>query len=69
MDKTFRRVQPWGRNPDRESTTVSVHATAEEAFAEIERLAYRIANTGDRPEAIALVVIGPDADVVVLRSH
>jgi hypothetical protein len=69
MEKSFRLVQPWGKDPNLESTTVSLHGTAEEAFAEIERLADRIMATGDRPDAIALVVIGPDGRVVVRRSH
>jgi hypothetical protein len=62
-------VQPWGKNTAIQSTTISIHATAEEAFTEIEQLADRIMATGDRPDAIALVVIGPDGRVVVRRSH
>jgi hypothetical protein len=69
MERPFRVVQPWGRDPNVESTTVSVHATADETFAEIERLADRIIATGDRSDAITLVVIGPDGRVVERRSH
>jgi hypothetical protein len=62
-------VQPWGKDPNLESTIVSLHETAAQAFAEIERLADPIIATGDRPDAITLVVIGPDGRVGVRRSH
>jgi hypothetical protein len=55
----FRLVQPWGTDPVAQSTTVSVHNTVKEAFAEIERLADRVVRSGGRSDEIALVSCGP----------
>ena len=53
----FSVVPPWGRNRAREATTISTHRTAAEAFAQIDHLAERIARTGDRPDAVELIVV------------
>lgn len=62
--KPFRVVQPWGKDPARQSTLLSEHATAGDAFAEIDRLAEQMLGTGDRPDAIELVVVNADGAVV-----
>ena len=55
----FRIAQPYGPDVGRESTTISEHATAAEAFAEIDRLAAQMARTGAPSDAITLVVLDP----------
>jgi hypothetical protein len=42
----FRVVQPWGRDKEREATTVTEHPTAADAFTEIDRLAVQMIRTG-----------------------
>jgi hypothetical protein len=60
----FRVVQPWGRDPGRQSTTISEHATAVEAFGHIDALAERMHRTGVPPGEIELVVVNGDGRVV-----
>jgi hypothetical protein len=64
-ERRFRIVQPYGRHVGRESTTISEHATAAEAFAEIDRLAEQMARTGAKPETVTLLVV--DASGAVVR--
>ncbi len=58
---TFRIVQPWGPDKARQATLISEHATAAEAFREIDRLASEMVRTGSPSDAVAFVVV--DADV------
>ena len=60
----FRVAQPYGRDAGRESTTLSEHAIAADAFAEIERLAAQMARTGAPSDAIILVVLDAAGGVV-----
>ena len=53
----FRVAQPYGRDVGSESTTLSEHATAADAFAEIDHLAAQMARTGAPSDAITLVVL------------
>ena len=50
----YRVAQPYGRAVEHESTTISEHTTAAEAFAEIDRLAAQMARTGALSDAITL---------------
>jgi hypothetical protein len=63
-DAAFRVVQPWGHDRARQATIVSTHATASEAFAEIDRLAERMVRTGDRSDAVALIVVNEHGDII-----
>jgi hypothetical protein len=54
---SFRVVQTWGRNAATESTLISEHPSAVDAFAEIDRLSARMARTGAPSDAVALVVV------------
>ena len=60
----FRVAQPYGRAVEHESTILSEHATAAEAFAGIDRLAAQMARTGAPSDAITLVVLDPAGHVV-----
>jgi hypothetical protein len=62
--KPYRVVQPYGRDKAREATIISEHATAAEAFAEIDRLSAQMVRTGVRSEAIELIVIEASGRVV-----
>ena len=61
----YRVAQPYGRDLARESTTLSEHASAAEAFAEIDRLAEQMVRTGAPSNAIELMVL--DAEDRVIR--
>jgi hypothetical protein len=61
---TFRVVQPWGRDVARESTLVSEHPSAAEAFAEIDRLSAQMVRTGAPSDAVELVVIDAHGRIV-----
>ena len=64
----YRVVQPWGTDRAREATTVSEHLTANQAFAEIDRLAAQMVRTGARPDAVELIVVD-DAFRIVRRPE
>jgi hypothetical protein len=53
----FRVVQPFGRDKARESTTISEHTTAADAFAEIDRLSAEMVRTGAPSDAVELRVV------------
>jgi hypothetical protein len=57
MARSFKVVQPWGRDRGREATIISEHASALEAFAALDALAERMAQTGAQSDAIALLVV------------
>ena len=65
----FRVVQPYGRDPFRESTVVSVHATADAAFSKIDRLSAQMTQSRARFDAVELVVIDFEKQFVVRRSN
>ena len=60
----YRVAQPYGRDVGRESTTISEHPTAAEAFAEIDRLAEMMVRTDGPSDAITLVVLDATGRVV-----
>jgi hypothetical protein len=60
----FRVVQPWGRNVAEQSTILSEHPSVAEAFQEIDRLSERMVRTGARTDAIELVVVDAEGNVV-----
>jgi hypothetical protein len=60
----FRVVQPWGRDVAQQSTCLSEHSSIADAFAEIDRLAERMVQTGSRSDEIELVVVDADGNVV-----
>ncbi len=53
----YRSVQPWGRDRAREATLISEHATAADAFAEIDRLSVQMVRTGAPSDAVELIVV------------
>ena len=64
-----RVVQPWGPDKARQATLVGDgHATAAEAFAEIDRLAAEMMRTGAPSDAVQLVVVDVDGRQVRRRS-
>jgi hypothetical protein len=63
----FRIVQPWGPDKARQSTVISDHATAADAFAEIDRLVSEMIRTGAPSDAIEFVVLDAN-NAVVLRA-
>jgi hypothetical protein len=64
----FRVVQPYGQDKARQSTTISEHKTAAEAFAQIDRLQKMMARSGAPANAIELLVVDA-ADRIVSRPH
>lgn len=64
----FRVVQPWGPDKARQSTLISEHVTAEEAFAFIERFAEQAARTGAQSDAVELVVVDAEGRLVARAS-
>jgi len=59
MTATFFVVQPFRDGPDRYrlATVISEHETAEQAFAELERLAERLDASHVPPDALEFVVV------------
>ena len=53
----YRVVRPFGRNRARESTMISEHATAADAFAEIDRLSAQMVRTGAPADAVEFIVV------------
>ena len=51
----FRIVQPWGPDKTRPSTVISEHATADEAFREIDRVSSEMVRTGAPSDAVELI--------------
>jgi hypothetical protein len=60
----YRIVQPWGRDSAREATLISEHATAAEAFAELDRLAEQMVPTGVRSDYLELIVVDSSSEPV-----
>jgi hypothetical protein len=62
--RPYRAVQPWGTDKARQATLVSEHATAREAFEEIDRLAERLVKTGAPSDAVELLVVDNHGGIV-----
>lgn len=61
---SYRIVQPYGRDKARESTVASEHATAADAFAEIDRVSAQMVRTGAPSNAVELIVVDPQGRIV-----
>jgi hypothetical protein len=68
MRVPFRVVQPWGRDKVQQSTMLSEHQTAADAFTEIDRLTAQMARTGAPADAIELVVVDVERATLLGRS-
>ena len=64
--KRYRVVQPYGRDKARESTVISEHQTAADAFVEIGRLSAQMVRTGAPSNAVEFLVVD-DAGRIVQR--
>jgi hypothetical protein len=64
----FRVVRPYGRDKAREATMISEHATAADAFAEIDRLRTQMARMGAPAHKTELIVVDT-ADQIVPRPQ
>ena len=65
---SFRVVRPYGHDKARDATMLSEHATAAEAFAEIDRLRTQMARMGAPANKIELIVVDA-ADRIVPRPQ
>jgi hypothetical protein len=57
-------VQPWGRDKARQAARISEHDTVAEAFAEIDRMAAQMIRTGGRSDAVELLVVDAEGQIV-----
>ena len=64
MKVGFRVVQPCGRDKAWESTVISEHPTAADAFNEIDRLSAEMVRTGAPSDAVELVVVDANGRIV-----
>ena len=60
-DRVSRMVQPYRKDRARQPTIVSGHATAVEAFAEIDRIAAVMMAYGSGSDYLELVVVDADS--------
>jgi hypothetical protein len=60
----YRVIQPWGPDKGRQATLISEHATAAEAFAEIDRLGAEMVRTGARSDYVELLVVDAQGRVL-----
>jgi hypothetical protein len=60
----FELSQPYGKNKARDTTIFSEHATAAEAFPEIEPVSAQMVRTGAPRDAIELIVVDVDGQIV-----
>lgn len=67
--KRFFVVQPYGRDKAREATIIYEAPTAEEAFAEIDRLAAQMARTGAPSDAVGLLVVDAERRIIRRETH
>ena len=67
--KPYRVVQPWGRDKARDATLISDHATAGEAFAEIDRLSMQMVRTGAPSDAVELMVVDREGRIIRRETH
>ena len=64
MTAPYRIVQPYGRDKARESTVISEHQTAADAFAEIDRLSAQMVRTDAPADAVELLVVDAAGRIV-----
>ena len=64
MTDPYRIVQPYGRDKARESTVISEHQTAADAFAEIDRLSAQMVRTGAPSDMVELIVVDEAGRIV-----
>jgi hypothetical protein len=60
----FRVVQPWRRDKARQASVISEHASVGQAFADIDRMAAQMVRTGDRSDAVELLVVDTEDQIV-----
>jgi hypothetical protein len=60
----FRVVRPWGQDKGREGTVLSEHKTIAEAFSALDSIATDMAQTGVPGDAIELVVVDEQGQIV-----
>ena len=60
----YRVVQPWGRDRATQSTLISEHLSAVQAFAAIDALAEQMMRTGSPSNAVEFIVIDPGSRIV-----
>jgi hypothetical protein len=60
----YRVVQPYGKDKAREATVVSEHATAADAFAEIDHVSAQMVRTGAPSDYVELIVIDGEGRIV-----
>jgi hypothetical protein len=60
----FRVVQPWGRDKVKQSTEISRHHTADEAFAAVTALTARMVRTGAPSDAVELIVVDHEGRIL-----
>ena len=60
----FRVVQPWGPDRARQATLISEHPTASDVFAEIDRLSAQMVRTGAPSDAVEMVVVDGENQLV-----
>jgi DNA-binding response OmpR family regulator len=60
----FRVVQPWGAQNPADSTVISGHSTAADAFSEVDRITGQMVRTGGPADVGAPLVIDADGRVV-----
>lgn len=63
-NRLYRVVQPWGRDRAMQSTLISEHSSAAQAFAAIDTLAAQMMRTGAPSNAVELIVVDPDCQIV-----
>ena len=57
-------VQPWGRDKYRQAGPISSHSTAEEAYAELDRYAARLAEDDLPEDTLELYVVDENREPV-----
>jgi hypothetical protein len=65
LSPPFRVVQPWGPHKGRQATLISEHLTVAAAFLEIDRLSSEMVRTGAESNAVELLLVDADDQVVV----
>jgi hypothetical protein len=60
----YRIVHPYGRDRTRQAMLISEHPTVEDAFAEIDRVAERMADRGVPTGAVELIVVDATGQLV-----
>ena len=61
---TYLLVQPWGRDTYRQAGPISSHATVEEAYAELDRIAAKLARDDLPEDTLELYVVDENREPV-----